>query len=113
MRCSLFLPMFAAFVCQSVYHAVHLGFTVQKWLNRSRCCSGVNILGGPWNVVLDEGADRLQSYIDFTILPFGAHFRATLPFPHCHGGGKQSTAVSDAGGRRRVWMSCQTDGVEK
>jgi len=24
----------------SVYHAARLGFTVQKWLNRSKCCLG-------------------------------------------------------------------------
>jgi len=27
-------------VSQSVRHAAHLSFTVEKWLNRSRCCLG-------------------------------------------------------------------------
>jgi len=27
-------------VCLSVCHAAHLGFPVQKWLNRSKCCLG-------------------------------------------------------------------------
>jgi len=37
-----YYPMFAVSVSQSVSlsvcHAAHLGFTVQRWLNRSRCC---------------------------------------------------------------------------
>jgi len=31
MRCSLFLPMFAASVCQPVCHAAHLGWTDAVW----------------------------------------------------------------------------------
>jgi len=30
-------PSVCLLVCLSVNHAVHLGFTVQKWLNGSRC----------------------------------------------------------------------------
>jgi len=45
MICRLLLPMIVASVCQSVCHAAQLSFTVQKWLNRSRCCLGWTLPG--------------------------------------------------------------------
>jgi len=45
MRCRILLPMIAVSVRQSVCHAAQLGFTVQKWLNESRCCLGWTLLG--------------------------------------------------------------------
>jgi len=38
-------------VCPPVCHVAHLGFTVQIRLNGSRCCLGVNTLGGHWDIV--------------------------------------------------------------
>jgi len=44
-RCRLLLPIFEVSVSQSVCHTAQLGFTVQKWLNGSRCCLGWTLLG--------------------------------------------------------------------
>jgi len=57
-------------ICQSLCHPAHLGFTVQKWLNGSRCCL-VEHSWGRWNIVLDVGPDSPQRGGGGPVLNFG------------------------------------------